>query len=157
RETVKAVRLLLALWLGLTAACSLAAGVGIATIVEGDTRMLRGVTWYRLIPGARVEAGDIIAAAAKATVQVEFAGGGTLNLGGPAELFAAKLLAGDKAADIQEFALARGWMKFVAKAAGSARLRAALAVLETTEAIVVMHTEPDTVETFIESGTARIA
>ena len=115
------------------------------------------VTWYKLVPGARIEAGDIIAAAAKATVQVEFPTGSTLNLGGPAELFAARPFAGDKAADIQEFALARGWMKFVTKAAGSARVRTASAALEMTEAIVVMHTEPDVAEAFVESGAARIA
>ena len=156
--TLTTARLFLALWLGLAAAGSLAADVGIATIVEGDARVLRAVTWYKLIPGARVEAGDIIAAAEKATVQVEFPAGSTLNLGGPSELFAARPYAPDKTADSQEFALARGWMKFVTRTAGSsARVRAALAVIEMTEAIAVIHTEPSAAEVFVESGAARIA
>ena len=49
-------------------------------------------------------------------------------------------------------------MKFVTTAAGSsARVRAALAALELTEAIVVIHAESNAAEAFVEAGAARIA
>ncbi len=154
----RSVRLFVALWSALVAADSLAAGVGIFTIVDGDARVLRAVTWYKLVPGARIEAGDLISGAGKATVQVEFVPGSTLSLSGPVELFAAKPFSSDKPPGTQEFALGHGWMKFVAKTAdSSARVRTSLAAIDMAEAIVVMHAEPNATEAFVESGTARMA
>ena len=33
---------------------------GIYTIVDGDVRVLRGATWFRLVPGARLLEGDVV-------------------------------------------------------------------------------------------------
>ena len=71
------------LLLALGAAVAQAAERGIYTLVDGDARVLRGATWYALVPGARAEEGDVVDAGERAAVQLEFAQGGALNIAGP--------------------------------------------------------------------------
>jgi len=44
----------------LASALSYGADVGVVTLLDGNVRLLRGVSWYRLVEGARVQDGDII-------------------------------------------------------------------------------------------------
>ena len=135
-----------------------AADAGIFSIVEGQARVLRDTTWYRLIPGARFQEGDILVAKGAGQIQVELTAGGTFNLGTPGTLFAAAIPAlGDKSAGPAELSLREGWLKFAAAApSGGFRIQFDTASLLASESIVVMHAQPGAVEMFVESGSANL-
>jgi hypothetical protein len=155
---MKTASFCLVLWLYLMAAPGFAADGGTFTIVEGSSRVLRDTKWYKLVAGARFQEGDIIDAAEKAQVQVELTKGGILNLVGPATLFAAALpMRNDQLTGALEFALPRGWLKLSAKTTDTGvRLRSSVAVLNLQDGVVVMHNEPNSMETFVESGAMKI-
>ena len=136
-----------------------AADVGIVSIVEGPARVLRETTWYKLIPGARLQEGDILVAKGAGQVQVETAGGSAFNLGLPGMLFAAVVpAAGEKSAGPIEIALPDGWLKLAAPAtSGGFRVQFAAASLLAVEGIVVMHAQPSTIELFVEAGGAKLS
>jgi hypothetical protein len=91
----------MALWLALAGMAAHAAEHGIYTLADGDARVLRAITWYRLAPGARIEPGDVVDVAEHAAVQLELAQGGTLNVQGPARIVARN--AAQRARDGDEF------------------------------------------------------
>jgi hypothetical protein len=143
--------------LAMTAVPAAAADAGIVTIVEGAARVLRGAVWYKLLPGAVFQDGDIIDAGDRTQVQVELTTGGALNMVGPASLYAAAIpVRGEKLEGPMEFALDRGWLKFVAMAPASTRLRVPAALLSFNEATIVARQEARMLEVFVESGSARI-
>ena len=161
RETdvpMKIARLCLGVWVAWAALPALAADAGIVTIVEGSARVLRGTVWYKLVPGAPLQEGDVIDAADKTQVQIEFTSAGTLHLVGPAALYAATIpWRNDKLDKPMELALDHGWFKMAATAAGAGtRLRAPSALVTVDEATLVMRQEPNTFELFVESGSVRI-
>ena len=136
-------------WLILVFAQGVHAGeFGIATLVEGDPLLLRGVTWFKLVPGARMEDGDVIDAGARAQVQIEFAAGGAANLVGAGSLYF------PPTAGPQTLSLPRGWLKVAAKSP-EVRVRTTTAEITTTDAVMVLRTVGAPLELFIESGTAR--
>ena len=148
---------LLGVCLAMTSMAVAAADAGIVTIVEGSARVLRGTVWYRLLPGAAFQEGDIIDAAERAQVQVELAMGGVLNMVGPASLYAAALpFRGEKLEGPMEFALDRGWLKLAATAPTGMRLRLPVALLSLNEATIVARQESRMLEMFVESGSVRI-
>lgn len=155
---MRAFRASIVLLLALAAAIAHAADRGIYTIVDGDARVLRGTTWYRLEPGARVENGDIVQTEEGGQVQLELARGAILSVIGPAVLHAAALpLATAKAGMIAELMLLRGWLKAsVATHAGPLVLRLPTAALDVDDAVVVVHGQPAQAEIFVESGRARV-
>ena len=143
--------------LAMTAVPAAAADAGIVTIVEGSARVLRGTVWYKLLPGAAFQDGDIIDAADRTQVQVELTTGGTFNMVGPGALYAAAIpVRGEKLDGPMELALDRGWLKFAAPASTSSRLRVPAAQLSFNEATIVARQEGRTLEVFVESGSARI-
>jgi len=146
------------LLLALGAAVAQAAERGIYTLVDGDARVLRGVTWYALVPGARAEEGDVVDAGERAAVQLEFAQGGALNMQGPAIAHAIELPAsGDKASAPVAIALERGWFKAAAAPkARVVRLRLPAATIDLEGATVVLHGDAALTEVFVERGGARI-
>lgn len=137
-------------------AVACAAEIAIASLVEGSPRLLRGATWYRLVPGARLEVGDIISAADRAQMLAEFANGSILSLVGPGALYLEAKPVKATAADSPAFTLVNGWLKVVARAPG-VRLHTPSAELTTADGVLVMHGLGPTLEVFVESGTARIA
>jgi hypothetical protein len=148
---------LLGACLAMTALPAAAADVGIVTIVEGAARVLRGAVWYKLLPGAVFQDGDVIDAGDRTQVQVELLTGGALNIVGPASLYAAAIpVRGEKVEGPMEFALDRGWLKIVATAPAGTRLRTPVALLSFNEATIVGRQEARTLEVFVESGNARI-
>src|SRR5882724_10557973 len=148
---------LLGACLAMTALPAAAVDAGIVTIVEGAARVLRGTVWYKLLPGAVFQDGDIIDAGERTQVQVELTTGGALNLVGPGSLYAAAIpVRGEKLEGAMEFALDRGWLKLVATAPGGTRLRVPTALLSFNEATIVARQEARILEVFVESGSARI-
>jgi hypothetical protein len=146
--------ILLALWA--FAAC--AADFGIYTVVDGDARVLRKTTWYRLEAGARAEQGDIVEAGARDQVQLELARGATLSIMGPALVYVADPPAqAAKAGASIEMTLLRGWVKAANKPdAPPLQLDLQAAALELADGIIVVHADPARTEFFVESGRVRL-
>ena len=137
---------------------AVAADVGVVTIAEGAARVLRGAVWYMLAAGAPFQDGDVIDAGDRAQVQVELASGGTLNVVGPAALFAVLTsLRNDKQEAPMEFALDKGWLKLVSPAGAGVRVRTPSAMVAVADATIVTRQDGKLFELFVKSGSARIA
>jgi len=134
-----------------------AADAGVVTIADGTARVLRGSVWYKLVPGAPLQEGDVVDAGERTTVQIEVPAAGTLNLVGPGALYAASLPQAGAGRDGGEFGLDRGWLKFAAVAPGAgARVRTPTALITVNDSIVVVHQESRLFEMFVETGAARL-
>ena len=141
----------------LASALSSGADVGVVTVVDGNARVLRGVSWYKLIEGARLQDGDVIDASDHAQVQIELAPGPIVSFVGSAELFAAGTGSREgKQPAPAEMYLTRGWLKLAVKAGGVAlRVRSPAGALATSDGVAVMHAEPEILEAFVERGNVR--
>jgi hypothetical protein len=134
-----------------------AADIAVATLIDGSPRVLRGATWYKLVPGARLEDGDIVSVGEGGQILAEFAGGTGLGLVGPAALhFDPKAAKGATASGPLVITLQGGWLKLVAKAPG-VRVRLASAEATSMEGILVIHAQGPTLELFLEAGAAQLA
>jgi hypothetical protein len=135
------------------------ADVGVVTILDGNARVLRGVSWNRLIEGARLQDGDVIDAADRAQVQIEMSTGPIVNVVGPAELFA--VVAGSregKQPAPAEMYLTRGWLKLAVKPGGiTLRVRSPAGTITTSDGVAVMRVEPEALEAFVERGNTRLS
>ena len=142
----------------LASALSYGADVGVVTLLDGNVRLLRGVSWYRLVEGARVQDGDIIDAEDRGQVQLELVAGPIVNFAGPAEVFAASAGSREgKQPAAAEMYLRRGWLKFAVPASGvTLRVRSAAGTIAASDAIAVVHVEAEAVEAFLERGSARL-
>jgi len=146
--------LLLALW----AFTASAAERALYTVVDGNARVLRKTTWYRLEAGTPVENGDVIDAGEHEQVQLELPHGGALCLTGPALAYLAELPgAGAKPGASTEVTLLRGWFK-AASTPKSPPLALGLqaAGLRLADGIVVVHSDPARTEFFVEAGRVRL-
>jgi len=135
-----------------------AADVGVVTLLDGSARVLRGVSWYKLAEGARLQDGDVIDAAEHAQVQVELTAGPIVSFVGAAELFdaAAGSREGKQPAPAEVY-LTHGWLKFsVKQGGGSLRVRSPAGTLATSDGVAVMHAEAETLEAFLERGNVRL-
>ena len=156
-HVVETSRSIVAFLLMVVAASASAAEAGIYTIVDGDVRVLRETAWFRLAPGARAREGDIVDAVNEySQVQLEWTGGGVMNLQGPAVAHAGAVVAADNKSGAAELVVRRGWIKAVA-GKRALRLRLPNATLDFADAIVVAHGDPDRSELFVESGSAKFA
>lgn len=147
---MQAVRPLL-LW-ALLLFCGAAAGagdVGIATLADAGSRVLRGATWYKLVPGARLEEGDIVDVADRAQAQVELATGSTASVIGAGLLHIVRV--GPTGAP-PTLALYTAWAKVAAKPPG-VRIHMPQADVVTADAVVVIRGGNSM---FVESGAARL-
>jgi hypothetical protein len=152
---VETSRSIVAFLLLLFAAGAVAAEAGIYTIVEGDVRVLRDTAWFRLVPGARARDGDIVDAVNEySEVQLEWTGGGIMNLQGPALVHTGAVVAPGNKSGTAELVVQRGWIK---AAAGKRpmRLRLPNATLDFADAIVVARGDAQRSELFVESGSAK--
>jgi hypothetical protein len=139
------------LFCGFTAAAEAATDVAVVTLADPGTRVLRGVTWYRLVPGATLDDGDILAAEARAHVQMETPGGTIASVAGEALALVGSAKDGALTLDVRS-----GWLKVAAKAPG-ALVRTTQFDVALGEAIVVMRVLTDASEMFLEAGNAKIA
>ncbi len=131
---------------------------GIYTIVDGDVRVLRGATWFRLVPGARLLDGDVIDVGDQGQAQLELTEGATLNAQGPALMHAASIAMPDgKPAAVAEIVVARGWLKATAPKSRPLRVRMSMLTVTVADAVVVASCDPRRTELFVESGTASVA
>ena len=159
RPTMKTIWLPACFFLFASVSCY-GADFGVVTIVDGNVRVLRGASWSKLVEGARVQDGDVVAAAERAEVQVELGSGPLVNLAGPGELYAASAGSREtKQAAPADVYLPHGWVKVAAKAPGTTlRVRSpAGAIAAAGGAIAVVHAEADAIEAFMESGNAKLS
>jgi hypothetical protein len=142
----------------LASALCYGADVGVVTIVDGNVRLLRGVSWYKLVEGARVQDGDVIDAADRAQVQVELVAGPSVNFVGPSQVLAASAGSREgKQPAPAEMYLTRGWLKLAVKAPGVAlRVRSPAGTIVASDAVTVMHAEAEVLEAFMERGSAKL-
>jgi len=142
----------------LACACALAAERPLYTIVDGDARVLRGVTWHRLEAGALVEAGDVVEVGEHAEVQVELPAGPIVRIAGPGIAHVAALAAANAKRPTSELTLLRGWFKLAAnEKAPPLALTLPTAALTLGDGIVVVHADARAAEVFVEAGRANIA
>jgi len=126
-------------------------------MVDGDVRVLRETAWYRLVPGARARDGDIVDAINEySQVQLEWTGGGVMNLQGPALVHTGAVVAADNKSGAAELLVRRGWIK-AAAGKRAMRLRLPNATLDFVGAIVVARGDAEHSELFVESGSAKFA
>ena len=144
-------RVLVVLFLSAFSAAAFAATeAAVVTLADGATRVLRGATWYKLAPGIVVEDGDIVAAEARAQVQLETRGGTLASLAGDGLVLVAVSKDGALALTAPV-----GWLKLATKPPGAV-VRTAQFEVNVGDGIVVMRVVPDAAEIFIEAGGARI-
>ncbi len=134
------------------------ADVGVVTILDGNARVLRGVSWYKLIEGARLQDGDVIGTEEHEQVQLELSAGPVVNVVGAAELFIAAAGSREgKQAAATELYLAHGWLKVAAKpGGGTLRVRSPAGTVATGDAVAVVHAEAESLEMFVEQGEAKL-
>jgi len=131
---------------------------GIYTIVDGDVRVLRGATWFRLVPGTRLLEGDVIDVGEQGQAQLELTQGATLNAQGPASMHAASIAMPDgRPAAVAEIVVARGWLKATAPKGRPLRVKTAMLTVTVTDAVVVASCDARRTELFVESGTTSVA
>ena len=75
----------MSVWL-IAGAAYAAPEVGVVTLADAGTRVLRGAAWYKLPPGLALEDGDIVTGDSKAHAQLEFPGGTIVSLAGEGSL-----------------------------------------------------------------------
>ncbi|HEY1328729.1 MAG TPA: hypothetical protein VGI14_17455 [Casimicrobiaceae bacterium] len=151
---MKSVCVSVLVWLAAQALPVGAADFGLYTIVEGNARVLRGATWSKLVPGARAQDGDVLDVPEGGTAQVESPRGGMLNMTGPAAAFAGTQ-SSDGKSPASEWVLARGWFKAAGDKSGL-RLRTTQATIDVVNGIVVVKTDADAMQMFVETGSAKV-
>jgi hypothetical protein len=145
------------LWLFATMSC-FAADVGTVTLIDGKPRLLRGTAWYALVEGVRIRDTDVIDVPEKSQFQLEMTEGGALGLIGPGALYVVSMSSGDaKQRPATDFWISKGWLKFDTKPTLTRlRIRSGMGSVVTSGAAAVAHLTPDTLEVFVETGSARV-
>jgi hypothetical protein len=141
------VKVIAALLLSLSCA-SHAGAQSVVTLAEGAPKLLRGATWYKLVPGIALEDADIVTVAPKQQLQLESAAGSIVNVTGEATLVVS--LAKDGALTLR---MPTGFAKAAIKTP-PVRLDLPDFDVLAGDAIVVAHAEP--AEVFVEAGAAKI-
>jgi hypothetical protein len=139
----------------LIAAACYGADAGVVTLLDGDVRVLRGATWYKLAEGARVQDGDVFEPADRVQVQIELARGDIVNLVGPALLYIVS--ASREAKQPLQLYATQGWIKVASKAPAATKLRTPLAVIDGVGAVEAVRIAANSFEVFVETGTARVS
>jgi hypothetical protein len=130
-------------------AATAAPEIGVVTLVEGEARLLRGATWYKLVAGVHIEEGDIVEAFDRAQAQVEFTAGSAVNLVGAGSVYVTPAKSGPPV-----LTLPNGWLKVAAKAPG-VRVHTAPFDVVTADGILVVHAQGPVAEFFVEAGSVK--
>ena len=131
---------------------------GVVTVLDGNARVLRGVSWYKLAEGVRLLDGDVIDAADRSQVQIEMAAGSIVSVVGSAELYAASTGSREGKQSVPaELYLAHGWLKLAVKQSGLAlRVRSPAGTIASSDGVAVMHATPEVLEAFVERGNVKM-
>jgi hypothetical protein len=144
-------RSLLSVMLLLPLAAS-AQDIGMVTVMEGQLRVIRGVTVLQGAEGMRIHGSDIIESSDAGFAQLEFAGGTIVALGS-----SSRVLLSTYAGKAAKVALLDGWLKSQSGSnAGVSRYDTPLLAATTQAGVLVLHSTPSQSDVFVESGSARI-
>ncbi len=144
--------------LGLLPAWSTAAPpIGVFTIVEGETVVIRDAVRFAAVEGLRVQPDDIVHTGERANVaRIEFAEGGALDLGPATRLLLRPRWAEPRSERPSRIYVSQGWVKLTVTPAdriGLATPRLDFAeVAGTTVALI----RSDAAFVFVESGSAKL-
>lgn len=152
--------LLLAVALTLCCAAASAQGLGTVTILEGQALVYRGTGRVHAAEGVRLLAGDIIETAPATFAQLEMMDRSVVQLG-PATRVLLNATTVRQKTD-RSFYLLEGWLKLMTSKRDSAAgpgfdLRAPAFEVPAGAAVAVLHSTPDELRLFVESGEVRIA
>jgi hypothetical protein len=120
----------------------------VVTLAEGAPKVLRGATWYKLVPGIPLEDADIFTVGPKQQVQIEWASGSAVNITGEATVVVS--IAKDGTVTLR---LPTGFTKTVAK---KPPLRLDMPQFEVVAADGILVARAHPTEVFIEAGSASI-
>lgn len=123
------------------------------TLVEGEARVLRGTTWFKLVPGARALDGDIVVSGDHASVELEVPPARKLFVKGPAAFHAASLIADERRSPA--VVILRGWLKAAASSDAPLRLETP-AIIVDLAGVAVLDADPRDARMFVESGSAKV-
>ncbi len=143
------------------AAASAPAARGIATIVDGEARLIREATTWRLAEGVRLATGDIVqTTAATRLVRLELADGQAVDLGPATQLQLAPQLQPERGRRAPALYLLQGWVKLTAPAAGTNAAQPLLGSagldVDAVARDVVLSLQGDTACVFAESGAVTL-
>lgn len=134
--------------------------VGSVTFLEGSLRIIRRTAVLQVSEGTRLRQGDIIETSDKGFAQLEFAGGAIVALGPSSRGYVLREAMGGKTgtnATGAELVLLSGWLKGQSDAhAGSYRYESPLLAATTGNGVVVVHSNENGCDIFVEAGTATI-
>lgn len=147
----------LCLWFPLAA---WAGRLGVITMTEGSSALMRGASLYATAPGLALENGDVVETSGRAFVQLEFADGMIVALGPDSALYLPDRPEARRARPAgARYVLLHGWFKaesggapdtaggqFWCRSIGLARVSGS----------VVFHVAPASQRLFVESGTATV-
>ena len=125
-----------------------AAQPAVVTLAEGTPKVLRGATWYKLVPGIVLEDWDIVTVGPKQQMQVETTSGSIVNVTGEATVVVS--VAKDGALTLK---MPVGFAKAAMKTP-PVRLDLPEFDVLAGDAIVVVHADP--AELFVEAGSAKL-
>jgi hypothetical protein len=135
--------------------------VGTVTFIEGSLRIIRGTTVLQAAEGMRLRQGDILESSDKGFAQLEFTGSAIVALGPSSRMYVFRHGAGEKAGSggtATELVLLSGWLKGQSGAhAGSYRYESPALAATTGNGTVVLHSNENGCEIFVEAGSAAIA
>ena len=140
-------------------ACSMAASIGIVTIVDGDVAVLRDTQRFAAVEGLRLRGDDVLRTSTETRLaRIELADGTALDLGPDTELLLQPGMGsalGERAATLY---LARGWLKVSAGTEpGAIGIASATLDLQRLAGTAVMNLQPGATLLFVEAGSAQAA
>ncbi len=92
-----------------------AAVVGVVTVAEGESHLIRGSGYFKLEKGIDLEEGDVIHTKDAATVQAEMRDGSIFEVGPASEFYINEYrLRDDRTVESAAVSLVKGWLRFVA-------------------------------------------
>jgi hypothetical protein len=135
--------------------------IALATIVEGQTVLLRGQDRFALAEGVRLERGDIVETGPAAPItRIEFDDGPVLDLGPDTRVLLAPRFARDRRERPGTVYLALGWAKLTlgeGPATEGVGIAGEAADLSPNAGVIVAHVVPGAVALFQESGSASVS
>lgn len=136
-------------------------GIGSVTLLEGSLRVIRGTSVFQGAEGMNVRAGDIFESSEGAFVQLEFANGAIVALGPASRLYIfqhATTEASSGQTVALDLVMLSGWLKSESGPGKHSYLyRSPMLVVTTTGGTVVLRSNQNACDVFVESGSASIS
>lgn len=88
--------------------------VGVVTVSDGESHLIRGSGYFEIEKGIDIEENDVIQTEDTSTVQVEMNDGSILEIGPTSEFYISEYqLRDDQSVEVASVSLVKGWLRFV--------------------------------------------